>query len=129
LCLIFLYLLRNQFYYIILEIISNLFIMMLSWELVVPINVALATTTSIEKILPLFFMVNDKKSKRFNGLNFKRWQHKILLYITTLNLAKFLSNNKFDSIIMVTLDIWTQKHFGKLWIKSSRLTLLLWKSL
>jgi len=31
--------------------------------------------------------------------------------MTTLYLAKFLSNNKFDSIIMVALDIWTKSDF------------------
>jgi hypothetical protein len=52
----------------------------------------------------------------FNGLDFKKWQHKLLFYMTTLNLAKFLlkkvlklSNNKFDSIIVVALDVWNHE--------------------
>ena len=32
-----------------------------------------------------------EKPKKFNGLNFKRWQQKILFYLTTLNLARFLT--------------------------------------
>jgi len=46
--------------------------MMLSRELVVPINVALATTTFVKRIPSSLFMVNDEKPKMFNGLNFKR---------------------------------------------------------
>ena len=33
---------------------------------------------------------NGEKLEKFNGLNFKRWQHKMLLYLTTLNLVRFL---------------------------------------
>ena len=32
-----------------------------------------------------------EKPKKFSGLNFKRWQQKILFYLTTLNLARFLT--------------------------------------
>ncbi|GJR53624.1 hypothetical protein Tco_1404145, partial [Tanacetum coccineum] len=31
-----------------------------------------------------------KKSEKFNGQNFKRWQLKMFFYLTTLNLARFL---------------------------------------
>jgi len=36
-------------------------------------------------------MMHVDKYKKFNGLNFKRWQQKILFYLTTLNLIKFLT--------------------------------------
>lgn len=32
-----------------------------------------------------------KKLKKFSGLNFKWWQQKILFYLTTLNLPRFLT--------------------------------------
>ena len=32
-----------------------------------------------------------EKTKKFSGLNFKRWQQKMLFYLTTLNLARFLT--------------------------------------
>ena len=32
-----------------------------------------------------------EKSKKFYGLNFKGWQQKILFYLTTLNLARFMT--------------------------------------
>ena len=35
------------------------------------------------------FVCPREKPKKFNGLNFKRWQQKMLLYLTTLNLARF----------------------------------------
>ena len=31
-----------------------------------------------------------EKPEKFNGNDFKRWKHKMLFYLTTLNLAKFL---------------------------------------
>ncbi|GJV03651.1 hypothetical protein Tco_1337220 [Tanacetum coccineum] len=31
-----------------------------------------------------------KNQEKFNGKNFKRWQHKLFFYLTTLNLARFL---------------------------------------
>lgn len=32
-----------------------------------------------------------KKQKKIVGSNFKKWQQKMLFYLTTLNLAKFLT--------------------------------------
>ena len=32
-----------------------------------------------------------EKPEKFSGLNFKRWQQKMLFYLTTLNLARFLT--------------------------------------
>jgi hypothetical protein len=34
-----------------------------------------------------------EKPEKFIGLNFKRWQQKMLFYLTTLNLARFLTEN------------------------------------
>ncbi|PKI57989.1 hypothetical protein CRG98_021620 [Punica granatum] len=43
---------------------------------------------------PLIVPVNHvEKPEKFNGLNFKRWQQKMLFYLTTLNLARFLTEN------------------------------------
>ena len=35
-------------------------------------------------------MSHEEKSKKFNGTYLKRWQQKMPLYLTTLNLARFL---------------------------------------
>ncbi|PKI73693.1 hypothetical protein CRG98_005934 [Punica granatum] len=43
---------------------------------------------------PLMVPVNHvEKPQKFNGLNFKRRQQKMLFYLTTLNLASFLTKN------------------------------------
>ena len=34
---------------------------------------------------------HDEKPEKFNGLNFKRWQQKMLFYLMTLNLVRFLT--------------------------------------
>ncbi|KAL2499220.1 Uncharacterized protein Adt_24770 [Abeliophyllum distichum] len=39
-------------------------------------------------------LVNHRrKPDKFNGLNFKKWQQKMLFYLTTLNLARFLTDD------------------------------------
>jgi len=56
-------------------------------------------------------MVHGEKSKKLNGLNVKRWQQKMLFYLTTLNLVEFWtrktlksSKNEYDLTIMVDVD-------------------------
>ncbi|XP_022841879.1 uncharacterized protein LOC111365553 [Olea europaea var. sylvestris] len=58
------------------------------------------------------------KSKKFAGVDFKRWQQKMLFYLSTLNLAKFLKEtaptvqereNNRESII--ALDTWKHSDF------------------
>ena len=66
-------------------------------------------------IVPIFVLPGEKPEK-FNGLNFKRWQHKILLYLTILNLARFLiedalklKEDERDIQVISAVDAW--KHF------------------
>lgn len=61
---------------------------------------------------------HGKKSKKFNGLNFKRWQQKMLVYLTTLNLARFLTetapilNEGEGDIQMISVvDAWKHSDF------------------
>ncbi|KAK3026523.1 hypothetical protein RJ639_041820 [Escallonia herrerae] len=37
-----------------------------------------------------------ERPKNFNGKDFKRWQQKMLFYLTTLNLARFLQEDALD---------------------------------
>ena len=59
--------------------------------------------------------LKSEKSEKFDGTEFKRWQQKMLLYLTTLHLAKFLQEdppepgNDRDSVLAV--DAWTQGDF------------------
>ena len=36
---------------------------------------------------------HGEKPEKFNGTEFKRWQQKMLFYLTTLNLARFLQED------------------------------------
>jgi hypothetical protein len=60
-------------------------------DLVVPTNVASASTSSVVKVPPSPSVVHGEKPVKSNGLNFKTWQQKMLFYFTTLNLTKFLT--------------------------------------
>ena len=57
-------------------------------------NVVPATSTKVATpivaqvmptVMPIFVSLGEK-SEKFNGLNFRRWQHRMLFYLTTLNL-------------------------------------------
>ncbi|GKC01282.1 hypothetical protein Tco_0987418 [Tanacetum coccineum] len=48
-----------------------------------PVNVTAPVTNTVAN--------HTEKPKKFNGQNFKRWQQKMLFYLTTLNLARFLN--------------------------------------
>lgn len=42
---------------------------------------------------PAVSVHHGEKPEKFDGLNFKRWQQKMLFYLTTLNLARFLTED------------------------------------
>ena len=48
----------------------------------------MASTSSVP--VPTVNVSHGEKPEKFNGTNFKRWQQKMLFYLTTLSLAKFL---------------------------------------
>ena len=56
-----------------------------------------------------------EKPRQLNGTEFKKWQQKMLFYLTTLRLAKLLQENLLepgtdrDSVLAV--DAWTQGDF------------------
>ncbi|GMY25995.1 Retrovirus-related Pol polyprotein from transposon TNT 1-94 [Fagus crenata] len=82
----------------------------MSTEMVQNIVVALVTT-------PVTVPINHgEKPEKFNGTEFKRWQQKMLFYLTTLNLAKFLYEdaptlyeNESDKQKYKTEDVGTKK--------------------
>ncbi|KAL7253911.1 hypothetical protein ACSBR1_008284 [Camellia fascicularis] len=56
--------------------------------------------------------------EKFTGVNFKRWKQKMLFYLTTLSLARFLSEgspaveeNEQDKQNLMALDAWKQSNF------------------
>ncbi|XP_048442449.1 uncharacterized protein LOC125478346 [Pyrus x bretschneideri] len=53
-------------------------------------------STSVVSVVPVVIPSStnhDEKPEKFNGTDFKRWQQKMLFYLTTLNLAKFLTKD------------------------------------
>lgn len=58
--------------------------------------------------------------KKFTVLHFKRWQHKILFYLTTLNLTNFLTKEapelekgEQDAQLIRIVEVW--KEFDYMW--------------
>ena len=47
-------------------------------------------STSYVPIAPTVTLSHGEKPEKFTGTEFKRWQQKMLFYLTTLSLAKFL---------------------------------------
>ncbi|KAJ0040706.1 hypothetical protein Pint_28000 [Pistacia integerrima] len=61
-------------------------------------------------------MNHVEKPKKFDGIHFKRWQQKMFFYLTTLNLARFLTEDaptlqedEHDFQVISAIDAW--KHF------------------
>ena len=61
---------------------------------------------------------HGEKPKKFNGIEFKRWQQKMLFYFTTLNLAHFLQEdaptlkeNETDRQVVAVVDAWKHADF------------------
>ena len=68
---------------------------------------------------PITVPINHgEKLEKFNGTEFKRWQQKILFYLTTLNLAKFLyenapnlKENQMDRQVVAAMEAWKHADF------------------
>ena len=56
-----------------------------------------------------------EKPKNFNGTDFKRWQQKMLVYLTTLSLAKFLHEDPLELVEersnSVVVESWKNSDF------------------
>ena len=69
--------------------------------------------------LPVSVPVNhNEKPEKFGGLNFKTWQQKMLFYLTTLNLARFLKEDppivredEVDPQVFHAADAWKHSDF------------------
>ena len=77
----------------------------------VPVAASVAT--------PITVPVNHgEKPERFNGTEFKRWQQKMLFYLTTLNLENFLYENapklkeiETDRQVVAAMEAWKRVDF------------------
>ena len=61
---------------------------------------------------------HGEKPEKFSGTDFKRWQQKMLFYLTTLNLARFLRENaptlnedETDWQVVAAVDAWKHANF------------------
>ena len=67
-------------------------------ENVVVDGLAQVATPTVARVptLPTIVLISvspREKLEKFSRLNFKRWQQKMLFYLTTLNLTRFLTEN------------------------------------
>ena len=77
-------------------------------------NTVPATTNHVVPMVPIFVpthVSHGEKPEKFNGNDFKRWQQKMLFYLTTLNLARFLhedapvcNENETDRQVIAVVD-------------------------
>ena len=61
---------------------------------------------------------HGEKPEKFNGTKFKRWQQKMLSYLTTLNLARFLQEDapalkedETDRQVVAAVEAWKHADF------------------
>ena len=69
-------------------------------------------------VMALMTVSHGEKPKKFNGIEFKRWQQKMLFYLTTLNLACFLQEdaptlkeNETDRQVVAAVEAWKHADF------------------
>ena len=53
------------------------------------------TVTNVQPVplVPTMALSHEERPEKFNGTDFKRWQQKMLFYLTTLGLTKFLTED------------------------------------
>ena len=74
--------------------------------------------TNIIDTLVVTPTIHGEKPEKFTGLDFKRWQQKMLFYLTTLNLPKVLHEDaptlkegETDKQIVETIEAWKHSNF------------------
>ena len=68
--------------------------------------------------IPSVSMNHGEKPEKFDGANFKRWQQKMLFYLTTLSLASFLredapivAEGEQDRQRLIAVQSWKDRDF------------------
>ncbi|XP_028073595.1 uncharacterized protein LOC114276060 [Camellia sinensis] len=84
-------------------------------------NTSFGITIIVPTLTPIHATVrinHGETPKKFNGAEFRRWQQKMLFYITTLNLARFirkdallLTKNEADQQMVVVVEAWKHVDF------------------
>lgn len=80
--------------------------------------VARGPTSFVNHPKILISITHGEESEKYNGLNFRRWQKKVLFYLTTLGIAKFLTGDPLklkedetDSQVIIALDAWKHSEY------------------
>ncbi|KAK3035364.1 hypothetical protein RJ639_033648 [Escallonia herrerae] len=87
-----------------------------------PVNPNVQHSSGIMYVMPYVASAHGsvglgERLEKFNGKDFKRWQQKMLFYLTTLNLARFLQEDapdlgeNPDRQTVVTADAWKHSDF------------------
>ena len=86
-----------------------------SGKVVAPTVVAQASMLHTSELV---YVSLGEKPEKFNGLNFKWWQQKMLFYLTTLNLARVLTEDALklkedvpDIQVISAIDAWKHLDF------------------
>ncbi|KAK1410121.1 hypothetical protein QVD17_36654 [Tagetes erecta] len=82
------------------------------------IMISAVTVTTTPVVAPLHNLSYVEKPEKFTGVNFKRWQQKMLFYLTTLNLARFLTESaplltdgEMDAQTVSAVQAWNHSNF------------------
>jgi len=77
---------------------------------------AVMNTVSSSRVIPA--MTAAEKPKKFTGTDFKRWQQKMLFYLKTLSLQKFISEDiptfpdeTLDKERFMVMEAWNHADF------------------
>ena len=82
------------------------------------VNIQKDANVGVRSSMNLANNTHGEKPEKFSGVDFKRWQQKMLFYLTTLNLARFLTEdapklqegeNSVESVS--ALDAWKHSDF------------------
>lgn len=75
-------------------------------------------TTQSATLVPTMVLSHGERSKKFTGIDFKRWQQKMLFYLKTLSLAKFLTEDDLrvedlepDATNVEAFNVWKSSDF------------------
>ncbi|KAH9751211.1 hypothetical protein KPL71_014192 [Citrus sinensis] len=85
----------------------------------IPVSSSVAAPTLVKEPASVAIPVNHaERPEKFNGQNFKRWQQKMFFYLTTLNLARFLTEDaskpkegETDIQVASAIDAWHHSDF------------------
>ena len=77
----------------------------------------MASSSDVKSDVQFSNKINDERPEKFKGVDFKRWQQKMLFYLTILNLAHILKEecpkpaDPDSRESLLTVETWKQSDF------------------